>query len=102
AKLLAGRARPYESPADPLSFGFGRGFRDDAFQSLPSGHATLAFAAAAAITAEVGHHWPDARLLTGTALFGSATLVSLSRLYHDVHWASDTMLGAGVGTLSGW
>lgn len=101
-KMLAGRARPYADPDDPLDFGLGRGFRDDAYQSLPSGHATAAFAAAAAITAEVGHHWPDAELAAGTALFGTAALVGVSRLYHNVHWASDAAVGAGVGTLLGW
>ena len=101
-KSLAGRARPYTDPHDPLNFKLGRGWRNDPYQSFPSGHATAAFAAAAAITAEVEHHWPDSELVVGGALFSAATLVGASRLYHNVHWASDTVVGAGIGTFAGW
>jgi membrane-associated phospholipid phosphatase len=34
-------------------------------------------------------------------MYGSATLIGLSRMYNDQHWASDVMLAAGIGTLSG-
>ena len=34
-------------------------------------------------------------------LYGGATLVGLSRMYHNKHWASDVALGAAVGTFSG-
>ena len=34
-------------------------------------------------------------------LYGGATLVGLSRMYHNKHWASDVVLGAGIGTFSG-
>lgn len=101
-KMLAGRARPYADPENPLDFGLGRGFTSDAFQSLPSGHATAAFATAAAITAEVEHHWPGAEAAVGVGLFSAAALVGVSRLYHNVHWASDTVVGAGIGTFAGW
>jgi membrane-associated phospholipid phosphatase len=101
-KSLAGRARPYADAEDPLNFKLGRGWRNDPYQSFPSGHATAAFAAAAAITAEVEHHWPDSELVVGSALFSAAALVGASRLYHNVHWASDTAVGAGIGTFAGW
>src|SRR5690606_8956449 len=47
-KFLAGRARPYHSPGDPLDFRLFRGF-DYEFQSFPSGHTAAAFAVASAL-----------------------------------------------------
>ena len=34
-------------------------------------------------------------------LYGSASLVALARMYHNQHWASDVVLGAGIGTFAG-
>jgi hypothetical protein len=34
-------------------------------------------------------------------MYGGATMVGLSRMYHNKHWASDVLLGAAVGTFSG-
>src|SRR5258705_435088 len=34
-------------------------------------------------------------------MYGGATLVGLSRMFHNRHWASDVALGAGIGTFSG-
>src|SRR5450759_3446218 len=34
-------------------------------------------------------------------MYGGATLVGLSRMYHNNHWASDVVLGAAIGTFSG-
>jgi membrane-associated phospholipid phosphatase len=34
-------------------------------------------------------------------MYGGATLVGLSRMYHNKHWTSDIVLGAGIGTFSG-
>jgi membrane-associated phospholipid phosphatase len=101
-KMLAGRARPYAS-ADtiPHDFGFGRGFQGERFQAFPSGHATVSFAAAAAVMSETGGLSPATRWIVGSLLFGSATIVGLSRMYADRHWASDVVVGAAVGTFAG-
>ena len=101
-KSIAGRARPYADPQNPFNFGLGRGWRNDRYQSFPSGHTTAAFAVAAAITKEVEHRWPESELVVGTALFGAGALVGASRLYHNVHWASDTVVGAAIGSFAGW
>ncbi|MFL5539334.1 MAG: phosphatase PAP2 family protein [Longimicrobiaceae bacterium] len=102
AKSAAGRARPAEDPDDPFNYRLGRGFRNHAFASMPSGHTTAAFAAASAATAEVGAHWPRHRALAGITLYTAAGLVGLSRMYNNQHWASDVVVGAAVGTFSGW
>lgn len=101
-KNLVGRARPSHSPDDPYNVGFGRGFKGDDFRSFPSGHSTTAFAAAAAATSEVGHWAPKYHTPTGLVLYSGATLVALSRMYNQAHWASDVVIGAAIGTFSGW
>jgi membrane-associated phospholipid phosphatase len=37
----------------------------------------------------------------GPALYGGATMVGLSRMYNNKHWASDVVVGAAIGTFSG-
>jgi hypothetical protein len=101
-KGTAGRARPYvSSDTNPHDFKFLKGFANGARQSFPSGHATSAFAAAAAVTAETGTWWPKSTWVIGPLMYGGATMVGLSRMYHNKHWASDVVLGAAIGTVGG-
>lgn len=101
-KGTAGRARPYVSvDTNPHDFKFLKGFSNGARQSFPSGHATSAFAAAAAVTAETGTWWPKSTWVIGPLMYGGATMVGLSRMYHNKHWASDVVLGAAIGTVGG-
>lgn len=97
-----GRSRPFVSKgAIPRDFDWGRGFKDTEWQSFPSGHTTTAFAAAAAVTDETSIWWPRSTWFVGPVMYGGATLVGLSRMYHNKHWASDVALGALIGTFSG-
>lgn len=101
-KGLAGRARPFVTgDTNAADFRFGAGITNDDRTSFPSGHATAAFAAAAAVTAETGRWWPRSTWIVGPLMYGGATMVGLSRMYHDKHWASDVALGAAIGTFSG-
>jgi membrane-associated phospholipid phosphatase len=102
-KGIAGRARPSTTgDSNPTDFGFLRGLgKRKGYTSFPSGHATAAFAAASAVTAETSRWWPRSTWIVGPAMYGGATLVALSRMYHNRHWASDVVLGAAVGTFSG-
>ena len=102
-KMTLGRARPYAvADSNSRDFKLGRGFHGGgAYQSLPSGHATAAFAAAAVLASEAQRRWPTQAARVGTGAFASATLVAVSRIYHDAHWASDVMLAAGIGTVAG-
>lgn len=100
-KMLAGRARPYVDTENPADWGFGRGFRGDAYRSFPSGHSTMGFAAAAAVSAETARWWPKSRWYIGTAMYGGAALIGASRMYDNKHWASDVVIGAAIGTFAG-
>jgi len=101
-KDVAGRGRPYVSnDTNPHDFHFGRGFGNGGYKSFPSGHATAAFAAAAAVTSESRRWWPHQQWLVAPIMYGGATLVGVSRMYNNAHWASDVALGAAIGTFSG-
>ena len=104
-KGMIGRARPYVVH-DSNAFAFHPFHINGAYASFPSGHTTVAFAAASATAAEIArsawavHHRVASRTIA-TALFGVATAVGVSRVYHDAHWTSDVIAGAGIGTVSG-
>lgn len=102
-KDLAGRARPYVSRgtnADDFAFGRGVG-HGGGYQSFPSGHTSAAFAAASVVTSESQRWWPAGTRIVAPLMYGGATLVGLSRMYKNAHWASDVMFGAALGTFSG-
>ena len=62
--------------------------------SFPSGHAAITFATATVIERHLG--WKAAGL--GYAI---AAYVATSRLHDNVHYASDVVFGAAIGTISG-
>lgn len=103
-KKLVGRARPYVS-GNPHDFKFGGGFAAGHDRSsFPSGHTTTAFAFAAAVASESRTKWPEqwwSAWLIPVGVYSGATVVGISRLYHNAHWASDVALGAAIGTFSG-
>ena len=106
-KDVAGRGRPFEDvnpdgTPNPRNFQFLRGLRKgNAYQSFPSGHTIAAFAAASVVSNETSRWWPQTRWIIGPAMYGGATLVGLSRMYNNKHWASDVLLGAAIGTFAG-
>ena len=100
-KTLAGRQRPYADVDDPSNWGFGRGLKEDKYRSFPSGHSTMGFAAAAAVSAETMRWWPETRWIIGPVVYGGAALIGVSRMYNNKHWASDVLTGAAIGTFAG-
>jgi len=88
-KRAFGRERPYESDGRTV---FVPGSSHDSF---PSGHATEAFAVASVVAAR-SKGWPIP-LLAYTA----ATIVALDRINSRVHFTSDVVAGAFVGTAIG-
>jgi len=89
-KRLIGRARPFVDGSanpnlyDPFAW-------KAAYASLPSGHATTAFAAAVAI----GALWPQAR----PYVWIYALLIAVSRVIITAHHPSDVLAGAAVGAI---
>lgn len=88
AKLMFGRPRPEASlDAD--------GFRPFSGQvSMPSGHATVAFALATSLADEIHRPWAS------VGLYGMATAVGWSRINDNRHWLTDVTAGALVGITS--
>lgn len=100
-KALFGRARPFVDISNSHDFELFRGVGNDKYRSFPSGHATNAFAFAATVSRETEMWWPRSRWYIGPVMYGGATLVGLSRMYNNQHWASDVIAGAAVGTIIG-
>jgi membrane-associated phospholipid phosphatase len=89
-KRLIGRARPYVG-AEPDPFLYGQLVWRPDYASMPSGHATSAFAAAIAI----GLLWPRLRPL----MLLYALIIAVSRVVLDAHYLSDVIAGAFVGSI---
>ena len=101
-KGTMGRARPFvTNDTNPADFRLVGGFGNADRQSFPSGHTTTAFAVASSVTSEIRRLHPSAVKFVAPVMYGGATMVGLSRMYHNKHWASDVVLGAGIGTFSG-
>jgi len=88
-KESVGRVRPIATTDQYLFRPF---THHDAF---PSGHATIAFALATSLSAEIRRPWATALLYAG------ATGTAWSRLNDHRHWLSDVMAGAAVGITAG-
>ena len=67
-----------------------------AFSSFPSGHTTIAFAAAEFMRQE----YKDVSPWYGIAGYGAAAATAILRLYNNKNWVSDVVAGAGFGILS--
>lgn len=99
-KVLTGRTRPSSYADDvraratflgPFSSKTGK---DNS--SFPSGHTTVAFAVATVFLLEYSNK-PWVPILA----YSSATLIGLSRITENKHWATDVFAGAVVGFLAG-
>ena len=88
AKLAFGRPRPNQSlDADTYIPFSGR-------EAMPSGHTTMAFALATALSDDIHRPWASVGLYT------MATGVAWSRINDNRHWLSDVAAGAVVGVTS--
>ena len=91
-KSALGRSRPYMDEGSltfhPFQFKAGT-------TSLPSGHTTVAFALSSVLSERINNR------AISVGLYSLAGLTAFARIYHNVHWFSDTFLGAAVGTVAG-
>jgi membrane-associated phospholipid phosphatase len=100
-KELTGRARPDVAPYAKDDWQVARAFRTgNDYQSMASGHATVAFAFATAVTQVVADEAPEYANLVGVTTFGMAGITAWQRMYDDRHWLSDVTVGAGIGTVT--
>jgi len=89
-KFLINRHRPYhDTPANPNLF---EGPSSDVFHSFPSGHTTSAFAVASVIANEYSE-----TIWVPILSYSLASMVGVSRMYDNKHWASDVLFGAAFG-----
>jgi len=105
-KNAAGRERPYATAAglstycvthasDPQCGG-------DRNASFFSGHSAIAFTAAGLVCTEQIAFGPrGADTLACTSAFGVAAVTAALRIVADMHYASDTLTGAGIGVIAG-
>ncbi len=87
-KTVIGRRRPYGGE-NHLVFKPFRG--ETLYRSLPSGHATGAFAVSTVMAKSLPNLWWKG------FWYGSAVMVAASRVYHGAHWLSDVFWGSVVG-----
>ena len=103
-KYLTGRQRPsYYDPLTKINSSVWHGpfyhfFKPDnySYTSFPSGHTTVAFAAATVFAMEYKNS-----ALVPIIAYSAASLIGLSRLVQNAHWASDVIVGAALGYLCG-
>ena len=109
-KFITGRQRPnYIDPKtnenEPTFHGPFYQFKKDdngvkhpknSYNAFPSGHATVAFAAATVFAKE----YKDKRAIPIIA-YSAASLIALSRITENKHWFTDVFVGAMLGYLSG-
>lgn len=89
-KVLIGRSRPIIYEALNATF-FVPGTFETVFNSMPSGHTTVSFAALVML----GMLRPRIKWATWTL----AIIIGISRVFVGAHWAGDVILGAFVGML---
>lgn len=93
-KYSVGRARPFAEKGAYYFKGFDFSPSDFSL-SLPSGHAATAYAFASVIAHQYPQWWVK------YPVYLLATGVAWSRLNDDVHFASDVVIGAGIGYFVG-
>jgi hypothetical protein len=104
-KYLTGETRPsYYGPdqvATPKFLGpFSKVQRDPSgkvtYSAFPSGHTTVAFAAATVFSME----YKD-KPWVGILAYSAASLIGISRVTENMHWTTDVVVGAALGYLTG-
>lgn len=91
-KTIAGRERPFYNDHQGRFHLFKKLESGSTYHSFPSGHTITAFSMATVIAKE----YSDKKWV-GITSYGLASLVGLSRIGLDKHWASDVFIGSVLG-----
>lgn len=91
-KTIAGRERPFYNDHQGRFHLFNKLESGSAYHSFPSGHTITAFSMATVIAKE----YRDKKWV-GITSYGLASLVGISRIGLDKHWASDVFIGSILG-----
>jgi len=91
-KTVLGRSRPYMNEGN-INFKWFQTSND--YNSLPSGHCTVAFTFSSVLAERIDNVY--ASLL----LYGLASTTIIQRMYSDNHWASDCLAGSVIGYVIG-
>lgn len=91
--VTLGRARPFFEEGN-TSFKLFDGWNDDR-ASFFSGHAMVAFSFSTILSRQIDNPW------VSVGLYTLATMGSVSRIYKDRHWFSDTVVGSAMGLFVG-
>jgi len=96
AKILAARERPYHHYGTAPD----RGAKD--YASFFSGHSSVAFSQAVSNAMILSDHNPEQKELIWSSLLSLAGVTAYLRVAGDMHYFSDIVVGAGVGSLVAW
>jgi membrane-associated phospholipid phosphatase len=88
-KSIIGRARPHDNLGRATYHPFT--LMGDDFHSLPGGHTATAFVISTVLSRNVDPTWLK------VLLYVPAVLTPISRIYQDMHWTSDNILGGAIG-----
>lgn len=93
-KSVIGRGRPsaVDNAFTFFPFAINKG---DQYQSLPSGHASVAFTVSTIFASKFKNGWLKA------LCYAPAFITAASRVYNNRHWFSDVFLGAFIGHFIG-
>jgi membrane-associated phospholipid phosphatase len=88
-KSIIGRARPHDDEGRATYHPFT--FIGDDYHSLPGGHTATVFVISTVISRNVHPTWLK------VLVYLPAIITPISRIYQDMHWASDNILGGAIG-----
>jgi membrane-associated phospholipid phosphatase len=88
-KSIIGRARPHDNLGRATYHSFT--LMGDDFHSLPGGHTATAFVISTVISRNVEPTWLK------VLVYLPAVITPISRVYQDMHWTSDNVLGGAIG-----
>jgi membrane-associated phospholipid phosphatase len=88
-KSIIGRARPHDNLGRATYHSFT--LIGDDFHSLPGGHTATAFVISTVLSRNVHPTWLK------VLMYVPAILTPISRMYQDMHWTSDNVLGGAIG-----